>query len=53
MLTHRVVTEEDLTPLVVHEEEEGEDSDDETANDEDHHNQATVHLTSPYLSPEL
>ena len=33
-----------MAPLVVHEEKEGEDGDDETANDEDHHNQATVHV---------
>ena len=31
-LSHRVVLEEDRTPLVVHEEEEREDRDDETDN---------------------
>ena len=44
ILTHRVVTEEDLAPLVVHEEEEGEHSDDETGGDHHHHDQAAVHV---------
>ena len=44
VLTHRVVAEEHLTPLVVHEEEEGEHCDDEAGGDHHHHDQAAVHV---------
>ena len=49
VFTHRVVTEEDLAPLVVHEEEEGEDGDDEAGYDKDHHHQAAVHHAAAKL----
>ena len=33
-----------MAPFIVDKEEEREDSDDETADDEDNHNQSTIHL---------
>ena len=44
MFTHRVVTEEDLAPLIVNEEEEGEDGDDEAGGDHHNNDQTAIHV---------
>ena len=49
MINYRVVFEEDVAPLVVHEKEEGEDGDDEARDDEHHHHQPAVHVLLLHL----